>query len=421
MTVQTPEQIFIPGGLPRVTYVPREHLKIEERVQFWKKGPHTTLMAVSGPTKTGKTVLLKTFFPDAIWLSGGAIETVDEFWETICDLREEFTDRELSVDADAGSSANGGIGASGGVVNVTGDYGTSHNSHRGYSLGRSSSAKDAARKSLRQGLPTVIIDDFHYINPDVQKKIIRGLKDLIFESLPVILISVPHRANDAIRVEHEMTGRLTEVSMGEWSEADLEEIGRKGFRALEIDIPGSVINMLSRESLGSPHLMQSHCLNISQVSHNIPLANDMEYWKKFFVEQVSRDSKTAFDLLKQGPRQRTDRLQRQLRNGVKTDIYGAILAAIASTGPRIELQYEDLRAALRTTLNGDLPQRHEVTNVLEQMTRIARDSIHGEPVLEYDNQYSTLYIADPFFAYFLKWAPESLKSLAVRDRLPSIE
>lgn len=62
-----------------------------------------------------------------------------------------------------------------------------------------------------------------------------------------------------------------------------------------------------------------------------------------------------------------------------------------------------MRAALREILDDDLPQRHEITRVLDEMVRIAREQIEGEPVLDYDAEMSTLYISDPFFAYFLRW------------------
>jgi hypothetical protein len=37
------------------------------------------------------------------------------------------------------------------------------------------------------------------------------------------------------------------------------------------------------------------------------------------------------------------------------------------------------------------------------MTKISREVIDGEPVLDYDVELSTLFIADPFFAYYLRW------------------
>ena len=80
-----------------------------------------------------------------------------------------------------------------------------------------------------------------------------------------------------------------------------------------------------------------------------------------------------------------------------------VLAAIADTGPLTELTYEQIRTGLRYVLDEEAPQRHEVTRVLEEMARISREQIDGEPVLDYDTEMSTLHIADPFFAYFLRW------------------
>jgi hypothetical protein len=95
----------------------------------------------------------------------------------------------------------------------------------------------------------------------------------------------------------------------------------------------------------------------------------------------------------------------RVRGGQETDIYGAVLRAIAYTGPLTELTYEQLRAALRSVLasSDEPPQKHEVTRVLDEMTRIAREQIDGEPVVDYDGELATLYISDPYFAYWLRW------------------
>ena len=37
------------------------------------------------------------------------------------------------------------------------------------------------------------------------------------------------------------------------------------------------------------------------------------------------------------------------------------------------------------------------------MTQIAREKVEGEPVLEYDEELSTLHISDPYFAFYLRW------------------
>jgi hypothetical protein len=116
---------------------------------------------------------------------------------------------------------------------------------------------------------------------------------------------------------------------------------------------------------------------------------------------ASDTSKLAFERLAIGPRQRTDRIRRTLVNGETCNIYGAVLFAIASTGPKTKLAYEDIRGGLRSVLKDEIPQAHEVTRILEKMSEIARNEIEGEPVVDWDGSY--LHISDPFFAYYLRW------------------
>ena len=70
------------------------------------------------------------------------------------------------------------------------------------------------------------------------------------------------------------------------------------------------------------------------------------------------------------------------------------MRAIAATGPLTAITYEQLRAALRAVLaiSDEPPQKHEVTRVLDEMTKIAREQIDGEPVVDYDGELATLYI-----------------------------
>jgi len=56
---------------------------------------------------------------------------------------------------------------------------------------------------------------------------------------------------------------------------------------------------------------------------------------------------------------------------------------------------------------------------LEEMSKIARDSLEGEPVVDYDESLSTLHISDPYFAFYLRWrinskiAPEAADQVSV--------
>ncbi|WP_141630121.1 hypothetical protein [Saccharomonospora azurea] len=246
----------------------------------------------------------------------------------------------------------------------------------------------------------------------------RFLKDLVFDGVPVIFIAVPHRAYDAVRVEKEMTGRVKLLDVGFWTEEELTEIALTGFHALNISDELSITSILAEESFKSPYLMQDFCKGLCRdlgISKTMPerlqLQDPPQGWPEFFKRRSSAASKTAFDRLARGPRQRTDRKARRRKDGTDVDIYGATLAAIAHTGPLTSVTYEQLRSSFREVLASEVPQRHEITRVLEEMSKIARQHIPGEPIVDYDEEMSTLHISDPYFAYYLKWGPQGAVEL----------
>jgi Tfp pilus assembly protein PilO len=70
------------------------------------------------------------------------------------------------------------------------------------------------------------------------------------------------------------------------------------------------------------------------------------------------------------------------------------------------LEYEQVRSALRELLE-ELPQAHEVSSVLEHMSKIQADEAASAPVFDWEKQERRLHIIDPYFAFFLRWATPS--------------
>lgn len=408
-------EVFVPGGLPRVTYNPRESQQLEQRLRDYLDERHKVL-SLSGPTKSGKTVLLRKVLPPAVWVSGGSIETSEDFWGALVDGLGLPTGEEAENSDSEGRSTSLSAGGGAGVPLVIHAEGTagegttkSNSRSRRVSFNRSLMQSALSELGKRPRDHVIVIDDFHYVEPTLQLQIIRALKDPVFQGVAVILASVPHRAFDVVRIEKEMTGRVEQLPIDFWSEDELRGIAETGFSALNLVPSAALLERLPPESFGSPHLMQDFCLQLCKeagIREACPEPTpfkEPEDWQTFFAVRASATSKSAFDLLRQGPRQRTDRKERILQDGSATDIDGAVLNAIAATGPKTELPYTELRASLRDVLKSEPPQRHEVTRVLDEMTKIAREKIDGEPVVDYDGELETLYISDPFFAYYLRW------------------
>jgi predicted AAA+ superfamily ATPase len=111
----TVDKVFVAGGLPTVTYVPRTALHLERKVKAYLDSLHK-ILSIAGPTKSGKTVLLRKVLPKekAIWISGGEINTIDEFWNKIILKADSFTDTAVTQQSESaklrGESAEGSLG-----------------------------------------------------------------------------------------------------------------------------------------------------------------------------------------------------------------------------------------------------------------------------------------------------------------------
>jgi hypothetical protein len=414
MTHYRTAKVFVPGGLPEYTYVPRSARGLETRLQTSMEDDYK-LVAVTGATKAGKTVLATKVFPReaTVWIDGGAVREEDDLWNQVLDALGGFsatseTEQDSKqLELTAAAEAEGKVpffaaGKAGGSVSrATGQSDA-------ISRARSVSPRTAAVDVLRRAGVPLIIDDFHYLSREVQGAIVRALKPLIFEGLPCTVIAIPHRRYDAIRVEREITGRLESISIPPWSEEELREIGAVGFPLLNIHVTNSVLQRLAQEAYGSPHLMQEFCKALAiVVGVRETVATEVvidSVDDSLFAQVAEGTGKVVFDRLARGPRQRTDRIQRPLKAGGAVDIYEIVLLALAHLKPGLEtIEYEALRSAVRDLLADDVPAAHEVSRVLEKMSEIATSDESSTPVLDWDPEERVLHITDPFFAFFLKW------------------
>jgi len=414
-------KVFVAGGQPSFTYVGREfvgaHQTLEDHVQNYLDTGYKAL-TVTGPSKSGKTVLCRRVIPKdkGLWIQGGEIRTEEDFWTQVASsLNINISETHTQTDSHTvgGSFEISGQGKlplvfeAGGKAssNVAGANQTSK------TIVTARNLRNSALKALEASNIPLVVDDFHYISREVQKDIVRALKSPIFDGLRVVLIAVPHRAFDAVRSEREMTGRVDQLSINLWSRAELSAIVDQGSPLLNVKFPSEIVNDFLDQSQGSPHLMQEFCSKIC-IQNKIRETTDIEAILSvkdrlsFFKEIAASTSKPAFDLLARGPRQRSDRKTRRFKDGTSGDIYLAVLHALSDCGARSKMTYEDIRSSLRNILAEEMPQSHEIGRVLVNMSKIARDKIEGEAVLEWDEEETVLHIADPFFSFYLKWATQ---------------
>jgi hypothetical protein len=371
---------------------------------------------VTGHTKSGKTVLVRSILPreEAIWVDGGGVGAEDDFWTTVIDQLELFQDTETTEEEGKSTelSASGKAGANfifaKGDAQMGGKLGTSRAAST--SKSRSVSSRVSALAGLRAVRRALVIDDFHYLPRDLQGDLVRALKPLIFDGLPVVIIAIPHRRYDAVKVEKEMTGRILPVTIPVWQLDELKFIPSQGFPLLDGSVSDAFTSRLAEESIGSPHLMQEFCRSVCK-AHGIETTfNDSSVDLKpsrmevVFSETAETIGRPIFEKLARGPRQRSDRIRRKLKSGEEVDIYGLVLHAMAHIRPGlVTLEYEDLRTAIREVSTQEVPQLHEVARVLRHMSDIAATYQSSTPVIDFDDDDKRLHVTDPFFAFYLRW------------------
>lgn len=403
--------IFIPGGFPQYTYHARTRLQLEvklgEVLQNLSK-----LAIVTGHTKSGKTVLTRKILPreTAVWIDGGTIGSADDFWSFIVEQLELFQTTETSEDATTATGIEGSsmvgfnLGAKGeATLGGSVDTSKTQSAHRS----RVVPSKIVALNGLRTTKIPLVVDDFHYIPRDLQGELVRALKPLIFDGLPVVIIAIPHRRYDAVKVEREMSGRFHPVEIPVWSKEELAYIPNTGFKLLNVEIQQELVDKLTTQSIGSPHLTQEFCRMLCKKLS--PVAGEQFRPTDAQIDEVFADTaetigRPIFEKLARGPRTRKDRIPRTLKTGEQVDIYQLVLHALAHEKPGlVTVEYEQLRAAIKAICAEGIPQLQDVARVLRHMSKIAATDQSSTPVIDFDDEERRLHITDPFFAFYLRW------------------
>lgn len=397
------DEVFVAGGQPTYTYVERSSEHVELKFARAIATPNQ-IVSLSGPTKTGKTVLCRRTLGNRqfVWIDGGRVQSGDDFWKQVaCELNIP-----ASMEQTSESATQTGLEASlPMVITANGSQFLKSSNVAKHEI----QALGSAIACMTQEKIMLVIDDFHYVPEAVRTELMRNVKGAVFNGLKVILLSVTHRVFDAIKAESELTGRFTAISLPHWAVADLIQIPAKGFTLLGTICPDSVISSLCAEAQENPFLMQKFCweicfdLKIEQqnpgASHTVP----ENYDSMAMFRRLSQDAGLPiYQTLAAGPQSRKVRAKRPLRDGGVADIYQAVLLALAESGPKAVISYDDLRDLLGDVLSSQVPQKHEITSALKHLSRISR-KIGAGSAIDWDEGKREITLVDPYLRFFLRW------------------
>src|SRR5690349_17304980 len=75
----------------------------------------------------------------------------------------------------------------------------------------------------------VFIDDFHYMTKETQQDVARQIKEAAEKGVSICTASVPHRADDVVRGNPELRGRVKAIDFSYWKPEETMQIGARGF------------------------------------------------------------------------------------------------------------------------------------------------------------------------------------------------
>lgn len=410
--------VFSPSGIPSYTYVNRtsdKHAASSTYEEKLKRALKRTgnLIYISGGSKTGKTVLYRKVVEQdrLIELSGAQIQSQEDFWQQIAErlsipyeIQTALTKQEIegskksfSGRASALSLLSGGLESEETTSQAKGENITK----------RIVRSNILITKLLIEGQFVLVIDDFHYIRSEVQLYLARILKTELINGLKVIVLSLPHRTDEAIRLNPDLIGRTSFIELDPWSRRDLEEIARKGFPLLGVDISETVLRKIAEESALSPQLMQENCLNLAYgIEHDESGSSVDELLLKAFsdtVEEYQHYGDIVEKILKGPAKGRSRRKQYRIRQNGTYDVYRLLLMGIVADPPILELAIDELMRRMTHILeDGESPpSKLGLSKIVNHIEEILKDELPELDTMEWKN--SVLYVLDPFLLFYLRW------------------
>ncbi len=423
MTLIQAKDVFTPNHYPEHTLVLREK---DHTSDIQDAIDDLSLVSISGPSKSGKTVLVESAIGHSrlLIVTGGGIETADDVWKKVIDLIGTPDSRTITNTNSEASSNTYGVGVRIGprIANVSGSGSTTE--QEGIAT---QSAQTFTRDPFHlvadylTGSDSVIfIDDFHYIPLETQKIIAQQIKELVRKKVSIVYASVPYHSDDIIRANSDLQGRLSKIDLSYWEKQELAEIARRGFQILNFVCDDSAIERLVQEAAGSPQLMQSLCLHlcrvmdsrISEPSDNPPkdiTPSDAQFRQVCLKVSTTTDYENLIEKLLEGaPTRGNGRKSYNLKDGSSGDVYTLTLKALKQDPALMTIRYNALYERVRSICE-EIPQSTGIMQACAKIseisgTHVTKDGEDPKLLIEFDSEDSVIAIRDPYLLYALRWS-----------------
>jgi hypothetical protein len=417
-------EVFTPGAYPTHTYVERTDKKYEARLNDALDIPGQVI-SLSGPSKSGKTVLVERVVGDEnlITITGAGISSPEDVWNRILDWMELPSEISRTGTIEGSVAVQGNLTAGTNLpIIAKSELTAGGEAKAGAARGR---GKVYQRRGMTQVIEeiagsdfVVLIDDFHYMPRNVQEEVARQIKEAARRGVKVVTASVPHRSDDVVRANPELRGRVMAIDLDYWGQSSLLSIAENGFQLLRAELNNATLNDFAKEAAGSPQLMQAICLNscfefdLRETKSKVVSLPVSKKQRRDIYERTATttDFRSLVDVLDSGPKTRgTERKTYGFSDGTEGDVYRCILKAISSDPPQLSFTYDEIQARMHIVCTGDEPVGSSIIGSCMHMSRLALDKFPKERVIDWDEQKLVLDIPDPYLLFYLRWSGHLLE------------
>lgn len=411
--------VFTPDAYPEHTYVERKRGEYEDNLEFDLQGS-AALISLSGPSKSGKTMLLNNAIDklgyELVVVRGSEIDSLWSLWETTLDELGVPLSTSVTEQSREETEKEGNVGTNLPIVEA-GASGTKRDTDSTEeTLNRGRRGLKQIAESVKLDEFVLYIDDAHYIDESAHSQISEGLKDAYERGMKICVGFIPYRSDDLTRVNPDLSGRITTIDLEYWNFEDLVKIGEKGFDILNRYPSDLILKNLSRESVGSPHLMQKLCLEMCKELGVVESAEEMtpldaKSEDLINVLQQTADNfypgyLTVFEYLS-GEVSKGDnsRNNYDFKLKGKGDIYDVILRAIAVNPPKLSLSRNEIISRVQEVCKEETPHSGNLVQTIRRMDDWISDNVPEQSYcFDWVEERKTLKIPDPYLIFCLRWS-----------------
>jgi tetratricopeptide (TPR) repeat protein len=411
-------QVYVPVGLPDITFVRRENL--EGSVKAWEMNKAKHLL-IFGPSKSGKTSLWKKYVPTESVIKipcNSNKSIIDVYSEILSELNSFYTvekQTELGLKSSFLAELTSLLGLFSAKVQTQVEVNNRSSDKQG-PVTSPNIGVNLIIKYLKPSRKIIVLEDFHYANDDLKHQLSQDLKAFSDDECPWIIVGIQHKTSKLLSYNIDLQQRIAEIPVEGFTDEQLINIIELGESALNIKFSTEVKNNIIDESIGSASLVQNICqricilknitrTSIDQVNINNPevvytACKDIAYENKHYYEDVIKNIAIGG------------------RNDGSTEKYKWFLKLIRDVDiPEHGLRNTEVLNYLKELGHKGIKQG-SVTSGLGYLPRLLQ-KLKFPSFFDYDAK--TFYLLDKYIKFVFKWIPGMIDDLFEESEMISTE